>query len=134
MRQEDGVSVDTAEPFPRCCRARVRCLSALLLGSTIALAVELAPAEASAAEPELTSETAAQFYEMRSPTGETVVSRRRLMTTLGVSVYDLYDKAEDPSAPTLSFWRTSSDAMTFKCSPRPRPCFPSCNSSFDSQT
>lgn len=81
----------------------MRCLSALLLGSTIALAVELAPTPAGAAEPELTSETAAQFYEMRSPTGETVISRRRLMTTLGVSVYDLYDKADDPSAPTLSF-------------------------------
>jgi hypothetical protein len=52
---------------------------------------------------EITSDTAAQFYEMRSPTGETVISRRRLMTTLGVSVYDLLDKPASPGAPTLTF-------------------------------
>ena len=31
-------------------------------------------------EPEVTSDTAAQFYEVRSPTGETVIARRRLTT------------------------------------------------------
>ena len=52
---------------------------------------------------EITSETAAQFYEMRSPTGETVIARRRLMTTLGASVYDLLDKPSAPGGPTLTF-------------------------------
>ena len=37
----------------------------------------------------MTSDTAAQFYDVRSPTGETVVPRRRLTTTLGVSAFDL---------------------------------------------
>ena len=52
---------------------------------------------------EITSDTAAQFYEMRSPTGETVIARRRLMTTLGVAVYDLLDKPQKPGGPTLTF-------------------------------
>ncbi len=52
---------------------------------------------------EITSETAAQFYEMRSPTGQTIIARRRLTTTLGVAAYDLFDKVDDPRAPTLTF-------------------------------
>lgn len=51
----------------------------------------------------ITSDTAAQFYELRSPTGETIIARRRLTTTLGVAVYDLLDVADDPLAPSLSF-------------------------------
>jgi len=71
----------------------------------LASSVILAEASAQALEPEVTSETAAQFYDVRSPTGETVLHRRRLTTTLGVSAYDLMDKPQalDPSAPTLSF-------------------------------
>lgn len=68
-----------------------------------AIATLGAARDARALDPEVTSETAAQFYEMRSPTGEAIIARRRLMTTLGVAVYDLYDKAEDPSGPNLSF-------------------------------
>jgi hypothetical protein len=52
---------------------------------------------------EVTSETSAQFYEMRSPTGQTIIARRRLTTTLGVAVYDLLDKVDDLRAPTLTF-------------------------------
>lgn len=52
---------------------------------------------------EVTSDTTAQFYELRSPTGDTIIARRRLTTTLGVAVYDLFDKVDDPRAPTLSF-------------------------------
>jgi hypothetical protein len=52
---------------------------------------------------EVTSDTAVQFYEMRSPTGQTIIARRRLTTTLGVAVYDLLDKVDDPRAPTLTF-------------------------------
>ena len=43
---------------------------------------------------------------MRSPTGETVLSRRRLTTSLGVSAYDLFlqrDKVADPMAPEINF-------------------------------
>jgi hypothetical protein len=61
------------------------------------------PPPATAPDAELTSDTAAQFYEMRSPTGATVIARRRFMTTLGVAVYDLFDKPHDPLAPTVTF-------------------------------
>jgi hypothetical protein len=75
------------------------------LAPSLALAtlVTLTPSVASAVEPEVTSDTAAQFYDVKSPTGETTVSRRRLTTTLGVGVYDLYDKPEQPNGPSLSF-------------------------------
>jgi hypothetical protein len=71
----------------------------ILVGSTIVFL----PGAAYALDPELTSDTAAQFYEMRSPTGETVLARRRFTTTLGVGVYDLMDKPEDPMGPSLLF-------------------------------
>lgn len=61
------------------------------------------PQTAHALDADISSDTAAQFYEMRSPTGETVISRRRLTTTLGASVYDLLDRSTDPRAPQLSF-------------------------------
>ncbi|MCL2722896.1 MAG: hypothetical protein FWD69_00515 [Polyangiaceae bacterium] len=58
---------------------------------------------ARAADSELTVDSAAQFYEMRSPSGETVITRRRLTTTLGVAVYDLIDRPKDGKGPELSF-------------------------------
>lgn len=61
------------------------------------------PAGARAAEPELTTESAAQFYELRSPTGETAVSRRRFLMTVGVAGYDLLDADGDPRRPQLTF-------------------------------
>jgi len=76
-----------------------------VLAGGCALLSALVPRTAEAAEPEITSDTAAQFYDVRSPTGQTVLSRRRLTTTLGVSVYDLYepDKLVDPTGPSLTF-------------------------------
>ena len=71
--------------------------------STLVLAGVLVSGVASAIEPEITSETSAQFYEVRSPTGETVIPRRRLTTTLGAAVYDLWDVPEDPTGPSLTF-------------------------------
>jgi len=59
-----------------------------------------------AADAEMSVDSAAQFYEIRSPTGETVITRRRLTTTLGVAVYDLLDRADRPDGgkgPDLSF-------------------------------
>src|SRR5580700_5846091 len=69
-----------------------------------AFVLVLAPSTALATDAEVTSDTAAQFYDVRSPTGENVLNRRRLTTTLAVSAYNLLDApAGDPSAPTLSF-------------------------------
>ena len=65
-------------------------------------ALVLASREARAIEPEITSDTAAQFYDTRSPTGETVVTQRRLTTMLGVSVYDLY-ATPNPLGPSITF-------------------------------
>ncbi|HXN33640.1 MAG TPA: hypothetical protein VN894_17345 [Polyangiaceae bacterium] len=65
--------------------------------------VTLAPAMARAMDPEVTSDTAAQFYDVRSPTGESVLSRRRFTTTLGLSAYDLLKTPPgDPKAPDMS--------------------------------
>ncbi len=75
---------------------------ALGLAAFAAIAAFL-PGRADALEPEVTSDTAAQFYDVRSPTGQTVIMRRRVTTTLGVSVYDLYDTPDDPNGPSLSF-------------------------------
>jgi hypothetical protein len=65
--------------------------------------VLLAPVTAFAMDAEVTSDTAAQFYDVRSPTGETVLSRRRLTSTLALSAYDLLDTpAGDTKAANLS--------------------------------
>ena len=74
-----------------------------LLASLVGALGPLVPGAAQALEPEVTSDTSAQFYDVRSPTGETVIARRRLTTTLGVSVYDLHDTPDDPTGPSLSF-------------------------------
>jgi len=68
-----------------------------------ALALTTSAAHAEGIDPELTVDTAAQFYEVRSPTGATVIARRRLTTTLGASAYDLLGNGADPRAPSLSF-------------------------------
>ena len=81
----------------------MRRIFAWLLCGGLGAAVAGASGVAHALEPEITSDTAAQFYDVRSPTGETVIARRRLTTTLGVSVYDLYDTPQDPTGPTLTF-------------------------------
>jgi len=64
----------------------------LLVASVATVSVATAPAFA--IEPEVTSDTSAQFYDVRSPTGETIVARRRLTTTLGVSAFDLLGNQE----------------------------------------
>ncbi len=76
-----------------------------LLGAVTALGVVATwSVEARAVDGEVTSDTSAQFYDVRSPTGETVLTRRRLTTTLGVSAYDLLERPEgDVMAPDLSF-------------------------------
>lgn len=78
-------------------------LAARVAVTLVGTSVLLVPVKAYALEPEVTADTAAQFYDVRSPTGETVISRRRLTTTLGVSVYDLYDTPDNPTGPSLTF-------------------------------
>jgi hypothetical protein len=58
--------------------------------------------DARAADIDVQSDTSAQFYDVRSPTGETILNRRRLTSTLSVSGFDLIDRPlSDPSAPQL---------------------------------
>lgn len=88
--------------------ARSRTLKLHLLvwsGATSAgLGAFLFAAEAFALDSEVTSDTSAQFYDVRSPTGEVVLSRRRVTTTLGVGAYNLIDQPPgDPTAPELLF-------------------------------
>ena len=53
---------------------------------------------------EVTADTSAQFYDVRGPTGETILARRRVTTTLGVGAYDLIERPKDaPLGPELSF-------------------------------
>lgn len=71
--------------------------------------VLLGARQAWAGETAFTSDTAIQLYDLRSPTGETVIARRRVTTTLGVAAYDLYEptaateRAARGSGPSLSF-------------------------------
>jgi hypothetical protein len=69
-----------------------------------ALAVALCARPARAADVDVTSDTVTQFYNVRSPTGETILNRHRLTTTLAVGAYDLLDTPMgDPRAPEMSF-------------------------------
>jgi len=49
----------------------------------------MASPAARAIEPELTSDTAFQQYDVRSPTGQTVLDRTRFSSSLGVNLYDI---------------------------------------------
>jgi hypothetical protein len=62
----------------------------------------LAPPRAPDAE--ITSDTSAQFYDVRSPTGEVILTRRRLTSTLGVAAFDLLAPPPgDVKAPEITF-------------------------------
>jgi hypothetical protein len=51
--------------------------------------IGLGSVPARAIEPELTSDSSAQVYDVRSPTGQTVLDRTRFTSTLGVNLYDI---------------------------------------------
>ncbi len=66
--------------------------AALLLASAFAFT-----RAARATSADMTVDTTAQFYDVRSPTGETIVPRRRLTSTVAVSAVDLLPKVDAPS-------------------------------------
>jgi hypothetical protein len=90
--------------IPGPARARVARSTALGVAMVGAGALSvLAPAEARATDGEVTGDAAAQFYDVRSPTGGTVLMRRRLTATVGVSGYDLLEAPpSDPRAPNIT--------------------------------
>jgi hypothetical protein len=79
-------------PPPRAARPAV-VLAALLIASPV-----------HAMDAEVTASANGQFYDVRSPTGQTVLERRRLIGNLGVAAYGLLDAPPgDAKAPDLSF-------------------------------
>ncbi|HSY23953.1 MAG TPA: hypothetical protein VK841_17615 [Polyangiaceae bacterium] len=82
----------TAAHLPKAAAAFATLVGALL-GSRAAFAFD----------GEVTSDSSAQFYDLRSPTGETVIERRRFTEMLGLGVYNLTNAPPgDPKAPDLS--------------------------------
>ena len=80
-------------------------LATCFLGLTVLTAT--APSRSALAiEPEVTGDTAAQFYDVRSPTGEKVLARRRITSTLGVQIADLFERdnvVTDRALPEIAF-------------------------------
>jgi hypothetical protein len=75
----------------------------LVLLATLGAALSLS-SPARALDAEVTSDTSAQFYDVRSPSGATVLARRRLITTLGVATYNLLEPYDAvPRGPELTF-------------------------------
>jgi hypothetical protein len=62
-----------------------------------------ASATASAFDGDVTSDSVAQFYDVRSPTGQTILNRRRFTTTLALSGYNLLDTPPNrPNSPDIT--------------------------------
>jgi hypothetical protein len=83
---------------------RRRALPAAAVAGILLLGVR----PAGATDAEVTSDSAAQMYDLRSPTGETLLSRRRLTSMLGVGLYDIFDQRDvarpgDPTVPEIDF-------------------------------
>ncbi len=79
---------------------------AAFAGAVVAVLADAGLARATDAE--VTSDSTAQAYDLRSPTGETLLSRRRFTTMLGVGVYDVFDLRAaappgDPTVPEVNF-------------------------------
>jgi Rieske Fe-S protein len=80
---------------------RVAWVAAFVLVTTMA-----AETPARATDAEVTSDTSSQFYDVASPTGQTVLMRRRLTSTLGVGAYNIFDAPlGDPNAPQIDLRR-----------------------------
>lgn len=92
-------------------RARGRGWSAATCAAGLALAVCAVPGVARATSADMTVDTTAQFYDVRSPTGETIVPRRRLTSTVAVSAVDLLPKA---AAPSPDFAKPRTEEIVFR--------------------
>jgi hypothetical protein len=74
------------------------------LAGAIAAVLAMAPRPAGASDADVTSDTTAQFYDVASPTGQTVLERRRLTSMLGAGEYNLFDAPPgDPHAGEVNF-------------------------------
>jgi hypothetical protein len=67
----------------------------------LGLAFLAAAPAARAAEGEVSTDVTAQFYDVRSPTGATTLSRRRVTVTLGVAGYDLLSRPKEAGQEAL---------------------------------
>jgi hypothetical protein len=75
-----------------------------LLAASFLLALLVLAVPAGALEPEITGDATAQFYDVRSPSGETILERRRVTATLGLSGYELLaPDPKDRNGPELTF-------------------------------
>jgi hypothetical protein len=90
-----GMTGPPLAPLGRRARTGFAVLVTLTIGS--------AP-RAYAIEPEFTGEATGQFYDVRSPTGETILERRRVTATLGINAYDiLAPDPNDRNSPEITF-------------------------------
>ncbi|MGA2449948.1 MAG: hypothetical protein ABTD50_14815 [Polyangiaceae bacterium] len=88
----------------RCADERTRPLVVQRAAWLFAIGAVLGARRASATDGEVMSDAVAQMYDVRSPTGEVVLERRRLDTTLGINAYDLtHASPADATAPLISF-------------------------------
>ena len=76
--------------------------------------LQVFPEQRAQAEPEVTGDTAVQWYDMRSPSGQTLLTRRRLTTTLGVSGYDLLRDDSQDRVATGAAARRLGPMLTFR--------------------
>ncbi len=72
----------------------------VFVGATSLLTTSLAAPSARAFDAEVTSDTAAQAYSLRSPFGDPILFRRRVTQTLGLGMYRLLPD-EKPGGPQL---------------------------------
>ncbi len=86
---------------PRIVNRGVRCLRTWAVTSAAIAPLVCSSGTAEAADFEVQAETAAQAYQVTSPWGDIVLDRRRLMQTLGLSVYNLQGKYE-PHRPNFN--------------------------------
>ncbi len=83
---------------------RARAVAAVA-ASTLASALGsvVAPSPAHAYEAEIDATSAGQAYQLKGASGDPVLSRRRVMQTLSLGIYDIGDTAKDGQGPQISF-------------------------------
>ena len=83
--------------------SRLPSVRSMCVAWVLAVATPLGEGRAHATDAEVTSDAAAQMYDVRSPTGEVVLSRQRLDATLGINAYNLTNApTNDARAPLVA--------------------------------